>query len=156
MTPAPTTPTPILSPIERSPPLGQARRDIARRAGDDLRVDQLPIAAVALQKLPMRALLDDPALVEDEDMVRLGRDLEIVGDEEARLSRHEPAQRLADLLPALDVDPGQRLVEDEDGGVPDQRPRDGDALPLPSGQRRAALADDGVVAELEVGDEVVG
>src|SRR5204862_1365323 len=42
-----------------------------------------------------------------------------------------------------------------DRGIPDQRPGDGDALPLAPGERRTALADDGVVALFEARDELV-
>ena len=48
------------------------------------------------------------------------------------------------------------LVQDEHGGVLEQRPGDGDPLPLPAAHRHAALAQDGVVSLGEGGDEAVG
>jgi hypothetical protein len=54
------------------------------------------------------------------------------------------------------VQPRRRLVEDQDRGVPDERAGDGQPLPLPSGQGRGPLAEDGVVAIGHGRDEVVG
>src|SRR5437867_3138020 len=156
MTPVPTTPTPIVSLIERSPPLRQSRGEFARRLVAGSRFGALPIVTVSFQELPMRALLDDSTLIENEDEVGFGGHLEVVRDEDARLAGHEPSQGLPDLLFALGVDARHGLVEDEEGGVPDQRPSDGDALPLASGERRAALADDGVVPSFEARDELMG
>ena len=56
---------------------------------------------------------------------------------------------------ALVVERARRLVEDQDARIGDQRARDGDALALAAGQRRAALAHDGVVAFRQLEDEFV-
>ena len=66
------------------------------------------------------------------------------GDGGAALLR--PVQRrLHDAL-GLRVEGGGGLVQEEDGGVPDERPRDGDPLLLAPGQLRALRPDLGVVA----------
>ena len=66
-------------------------------------------------------------------------------------------RRRARLDPRLgvQVDARGRLVEDQDARVGDQRARERDELPLAGRELRAALADLGVVAVLERGDELV-
>ncbi len=46
------------------------------------------------------------------------------------------SQRLEDAVRAAGVERGRRLVEDEDGGVAQQRPRDGDRWAWPPDSRR--------------------
>ena len=53
------------------------------------------------------------------------------------------------------VEVGRRLVEDQDRGVPDDRPRDREAPPLPAAESDAVLTDPRVVALREGRDEVV-
>ena len=55
----------------------------------------------------------------------------------------------------LGVEMARRLVEDHDRGVLQQHARDRDALLLAARQPVAALADDGVVAVGQRGDDVV-
>ena len=52
----------------------------------------------------------------------------------------------------LGVEGGRGLVQEEDGGVPDERPRDGDPLLLAPRQLRALRPDLGVVALCIQGD----
>ena len=61
-----------------------------------------------------------------------------------------------DLLLDLHVDGAGGVVEDEDGGVVEQRARDGDALPLAARQRVAALAHLAVEPLRERVDELLG
>ena len=68
------------------------------------------------------------------------------------------AQRLQAVLDqrlALAVEARRRLVENQDARVGENRARDRDALPLAARQPHAALADDRVVALLELLDELV-
>ena len=60
-----------------------------------------------------------------------------------------------DEVLALGVEGGGGLVEDEHAGVPQDRPRDRDALLLPAAQPHPALPHLGRVPLLEAGDEVV-
>ena len=53
------------------------------------------------------------------------------------------------------VRPARSVVEDQDARIGENRARDGDALALSAREAHAALADDGVVAELELRDELV-
>ena len=67
-----------------------------------------------------------------------GRVFEVVGDEhrgQACLANHV-AQLGADGRPACGHRAPRRLVEEQDGGIPRQRPRERHALTLAAGQRR--------------------
>ena len=55
-----------------------------------------------------------------------------------------------------DVDRRRRLVEDEDARIGEERARERDELPLAERELEAALADLGVVAVRQLGDEAVG
>ena len=65
------------------------------------------------------------------------------------------AQAVLDQRLALAVEARRGLVEDQDARVGENRARDRDALALPARQLDAALADDRVVALLELLDELV-
>ena len=104
----------------------------------------------------MRALLDDPAVVEHDDVPGAPDRREAVGDHDRRAAGQQPAQALLDPALGVDVDVRGRLVEHEDPRVGDQRAGEGDELALAGRELDAALADLGVVAVLERGDEVVG
>ena len=54
------------------------------------------------------------------------------------------------------VDRGGGVVEQQQPGVGDQRPGEGDPLPLAAGEGEPLLADDGVVAVGQLADELVG
>ena len=77
----------------------------------------------------------------------------------ARIKRRaplrQPVERLLDHRLVLGIDRGQRLVEDQDRRVAQQRPRDRQALPLAARQLDAALADDRLVALRQLPDELV-
>ena len=68
----------------------------------------------------------------------------------------QAAQALLDARLGVQVDVGGRLVEHEDARVGDQRAGEGDQLALAGRQLRAALADLGVVAVGQLGDELLG
>src|SRR5215210_1888238 len=104
----------------------------------------------------MASVFDYPAVLQNQDEVRASHGVEIVGNDQGRLPGHEAIQGFLDLRLALDVETRHRLVQDQDGNVPDDGPRDSDPLALPAGEGVAPLADDGLVPILEVHDEVVG
>jgi hypothetical protein len=52
------------------------------------------------------------------------------------------------------IDRGRRIVKDEHRGIREDRARNRDALALAAGQRKASLAEQGVVAVRQVGDEL--
>ena len=77
-------------------------------------------------------------------------------EDQRRAALHQPIERLLDDRLVLGIDRGERLVEDQDGGVAEQRAGDGDALALATGQPDAALAHHRLIALRQARDELVG
>ena len=109
-----------------------------------------------LDEVVVRAVLDDLALVDNEDEVGVANRREAVSDHERGPPLHDLVESVEDHFLGLRVDRGRRLVENQDRCVLDERARDRDALALASGEAGALLADDRVVALRKRGDEVVG
>ena len=79
-----------------------------------------------------------------------------MGDQHGGAARHHPAQRVVDLRLDAGVHRGGRVVQHQQPGVGEDRAGQGDALALAAGEGQAVLADHGVVAVRQRGDEVVG
>ena len=117
--------------------------------------DERGVAAARGEQLLVRADLGDAAAVEHDDLVGVADGREPVGDRDRRPALGQPLERLLDGALGLRVERGRRLVEDEDRRVAQDRPRDRDPLPLAAREAVAALADDGLVAVREAGDQLV-
>src|SRR5215217_4759774 len=104
----------------------------------------------------MASVFDYPAVLQNQDEVRLSHGVEVVGNDQGRLSGHEAIQGFLDLRLALDVEASHRLVQDQDGGAADDGPRYSDPLSLAAREGVAPLADDGLVPIFELHYEVVG
>ena len=76
-------------------------------------------------------------------------------DRDDRPSLREALERGLHRTLGLRVERGRRLVENEDRGVAQDRPRDRDPLLLPAREPVAALADDGLVAVRQRRDQIV-
>ena len=94
----------------------------------------------------MRAALDDPAAVVDEDLVGPEDGRQPVGDRDGRPALDQALERRLDEPLADGVERRRRLVEDQDPRVLEEDPGDRDALLLAARELVAALADDRVVA----------
>ena len=88
----------------------------------------------------MTPLFGDAGLVHHHDAVRVLDRREAVGDDEGRPSDREFGERSLDRPLGLGVERARRLVQDEDGRVLEEHPRDRHALLLPAGELHAALA----------------
>lgn len=82
----------------------------------------------------MRPLLDDPALVDHEDVVRHPDGGESVRDQHGRRPGGDLPQPLEDLDLRARVDRRGGLVEHQDPGPGDEGARERDLLPLPHRQ----------------------
>ena len=139
------------------------RRRSARRRGRvvgvvdaaQLRLVQPPVGALARHQFVVRADLDDPAALQDDQAVGLAQGAQAVGDGDRRAALDQVVERLLDLPLGLGVDRRGRLVEDQDARVDQQRAGDRDPLPLAARERLAALADQRVVAVRQPEDELV-
>ena len=83
-----------------------------------------------------------PSAFDREDAVGECQERWAVRDEDGRPVPDQNPERLADPVLGLQVQCGCGLVEDEDRCVLQERPGDGDPLPLADGELRPALPDD--------------
>ena len=72
----------------------------------------------------------DVALLDHEDLVGLADGAEAVGYDEGGTAFHERGQALLNEGLAFCVEVGSGLIEDEDAGICENSPGDGNALPL--------------------------
>ena len=82
-------------------------------------------------------LLDDPAEVHDRHAVReVAHDGKVVGDEDDREAEAgaQVLEQAQDRRLDRDVEGRDRLVGDDDARLDRERPGDGDALALPTGE----------------------
>ena len=107
---------------------------------------QLPVAPLGVQQLLVGALLDDLAVLHDQDERRRARMSTAGGRRRSRCARRPAGAGPARYALGVDVDVRGGLVEDEDAGVGGQGAGERDELALPGRQLDAALADLGVVA----------
>ena len=124
-----------------------AHRGLAALGGDGLR-DPLGVGAAhdhdllgaALDELLGGAVGDQPAAADDDEVVGGDRHLvhQVAGDEDRAALGGQPLHQVPDPDDALGVEPVDRLVEDEDRRVAEQR--GGDAEPLAHAEREAARA----------------
>jgi hypothetical protein len=112
--------------------------------------------AAAGEELVGWAGLDDAAVLDHRDLVGLGDGGQAVGDDDGRPARAEALEGVGDAGLAGRVQVAGGLVEGEQGRVGDPGPGEGDQLALPGGQQRPPLADLGVVAVGQAGDDLVG
>jgi len=121
-----------------------------------LESDEFGVAAVGGHEFVVGADFADAAVFENDDAVGVADGAESVGDDECCSALHELCEASLDESFAFGVEVAGGFVEDEDGGVGEDGAGDGDALFLSAGEADAALADEGVVSEVEFGDEAVG
>jgi hypothetical protein len=79
-----------------------------------------------------------------------------VGDDDGGPAGAEALEGVGDAGLAGRVQVAGGLVQDQQGRVGDPGPGEGDQLALPGGQQRPPLADLGVVAVGQAGDDLVG
>ncbi len=103
----------------------------------------------------MRALLDHAAAIQHQAAVGADHAGQPVGQDERRAARHQPVQGLLYEGFVLGIHRRERLVQDQDGRVAQQRAGDCHTLSLPAGKLQAAFADARVVAVGQRHDEVV-
>src|SRR5262245_33462191 len=135
-------------------------KGMMRAASDDfmetcLQAMQRRVAAAAPDQRVVGAVLDQPAALDGDDAVGGPHGGQPMRDDEHGAALGDLAHVALDHALALRIERARRLVEAEDARVRHKRARNGDALPLAAGERRAALADDRVVALGELKDEIV-
>ena len=111
------------------------------------------VTTVALQQLGMGAVFHDAAMVDRDDPVGAAHGGKPVGNDEDGAPGDDAPHIGLDHLFAFVIQRAGRLVKDQDARIGDQGAGDRDALALAAGERGAALADLGVVAIGQPGDE---
>src|SRR4051812_38786311 len=104
----------------------------------------------------MRSLLGNLPLLEDDDFAGAADGGEAVGDDDRGAAVEEALEAALDRLLGADVDVGGGLVEDEDARLGEEGAGEGDQLALPGRELYAALADFGVQALGQLGNELGG
>jgi len=101
----------------------------------------------------MRALFDDAAFVENDDLVGLEDSVEAVGDGDDSAALHQFARGFFEQGFGFGVEAGGGFVENQDGGIFEEGAREGDSLGLSAGETGAAFTDDGFIFLRERFDE---
>lgn len=86
----------------------------------------------------MGPLADDFPPVHHNNLVGIADRVQVVGDRDDGLVPARLLQSLLDERFVFGVDGGRRLIQDQDGGVLQDCPGQGDALSLPPGELDAA------------------
>src|SRR5215218_5907985 len=122
-----------------------------------LRTEYLVVELAVAQELLVCTHRCDLAVVEDQYEVRIAHGAYPLGDDEhgAAAVAHEPIERRLDGRLCLCVHRRGAVVQDQEPGIYEQRPRYGYALALAAGEADAPLADDGVIALRQRQDKVV-
>ena len=105
------------------------------------------------EELPVGPPLDDPPVIDHQQLVGVPDRAQAVRDHEAGPPCHQVQERLLDAGLGAGVDAAGRLVEDQDRRVREDRPGDGEELPLPLAQIPGPLREDRLVALGELADE---
>jgi len=98
----------------------------------ELQLDKVAVVAAAREQLLVPTDLEDSPVVEHDDLVGVPDRREPVRDHEDGPALDHPLERRLDLQLGLGVDVRGRLVEDQDTGIAQDRPRQRDPLPLPA------------------------
>src|SRR5688572_52508 len=99
--------------------------------GAGLEIEQVGVAALPRHELLVRAVLDDAAFVEDDDLIGVPHRREAMRDQDRDAVMRQRAEVLEDLRLGLGIHRGRRLVEHEDLGTrAHERACERDALPL--------------------------
>ena len=103
----------------------------------------------------MIALLDDAARLHHQNPVGLQHRRKPMRDHQRRAPGHHVVERALHLRLILRVEGRSRFVEQQDRRILEDRARDREPLPLPAGQRHAALAEPGLVTQPKFTDKPV-
>lgn len=81
--------------------------------------DQAAEGLASLDEVVVRALLDDASVLQEQDVVGLGKDIQVVGDEYSSLVCERAAQKalLDDVLGHASVDGRERVIEEDNVGA---------------------------------------
>src|SRR6266852_5189274 len=108
-----------------------------------------------LQQLFVGPSFNDAAFFEHDNPVRPANRRESMSDDESGATCGKPLQGFHQTLFGFGIQRAGRLIQYEDRRIFQERARDGDSLALPPGERRATLADHGLITLRETLDELM-
>lgn len=114
-----------------------------------------PVQAALGNQFLMSTPLDNTAILYHQNLIGVLDGSQPVGDGEDCFPLCQSGQSLLDQVFILRVYAGGRFIKDDDRGVLQNGPGDGDALLLSSGEGRAAFSNHGVIAVRQGRDEVM-
>src|SRR5512135_1946423 len=116
--------------IHSEPPKG-AKGDITlNRDPFELAHVEVMEKSFGVHQLLVSTLLDDFAVVDDDDIIRIADGGEAVRDDEAGAALHQAQERLLDARFRARVHAGGGFIQDEDAWVGEDRAGNGKQLPL--------------------------
>src|SRR5262249_50757416 len=128
---------------------------LARPLGLSLAVPEAGVKPTLGEQLPVRALLNQPARVEHQDVVGPDDGREPGSNDNRGARARDPIERVLDFFLGVAVECTGRLVEEQDRRPLEDCPRDSDTLLLSPRQLEAALAYHGTVTLGQHADETV-
>ena len=100
-------------------------------------------------------LLDYLPVFEHQDQVRISDYRQTVGDNEGGASFDEMVQSQADKALGFRIHAGHRIIQDQDGGIHEQRPGNHYSLLFTAGERQSSFPYPGVIALRQTFNKVV-
>ena len=113
------------------------------------------VEAVLTDEIVVAPSLGDPAVVQDENLIRFADGRNPVRHDDRRPLAHDATEACQDFFFRIRVHRGQRIVQDQDGRVGHQRAGECRALFLAARERDPALSHHGVVAAGKLLDVLV-
>ena len=120
-----------------------------------LQSEQRCVDPVTRNERGMIAKFHKPSTVEDGNLVGIHDRRQPVRDDDRRAPCRKPLEGLSDLGLRLRIERTCRLIQQQDGGVSQERARNRKSLPLAAGEPVTANTDYGVVSLRQRLDEVV-
>ena len=108
----------------------------------------------AFHQLHRRTLLGHTAVFQHYDVVGTRHGAHPVGNNQHRLACQQAGERTLHLCLVFHIQAGSGLVQQDDGGVLQKRPGDGDALSLSAGEFCAVFPDGSIISLGQAADEL--
>ena len=104
----------------------------------------------------MRALLDNRAVIHDDDAVGGAHGGQSMGDDHRSTIMHQPVQSILHQPLALGIERRRGLIKQQQWRVTDESAGDGNTLALSSGQARSRLTKKGIEAVGQFAQKLAG
>ena len=110
----------------------------------ELQTVQIGVVTTGREQFGMTAGFDDLSFGHDDDPVSTFDRREAMGNDKGRAVLHQVRKRCLDPSLGLRIERRGCLIENQDRRILEQRPRNGDALALATGEQHAPVTDPGI------------